>query len=224
VLLPFSMAPNVGDTFDIEETMGSGATIQTEYDRMRSHPLLLNVRFIVRPASASEPGAIYQDSAWKIYENPDAVPRAWLVHQTTVEPVDSNLWNRLPASGAEARQLALLAEPLESSLDAAPPATDAEHANYGRPGAGQLEVDVHSTGRALLVLSELFYPGWKAEVNGRPVKILQVDGALRGVVVPRGDSRVSMHYIPVSFYAGLTLTIAAFLCGGFAGFKLKRAL
>ena len=74
-------------------------------------------------------------------------------------------------------------------------------------------MEVHSTGRALLVLSELFYPGWKATVNGRPGQIVKVDGALRGVAVPNGESQVRLSYSPASFVMGLTLTIAAFLMG-----------
>jgi uncharacterized membrane protein YfhO len=74
-----------------------------------------------------------------------------------------------------------------------------------------IQLTVQTTGRALLVLSELYYPGWTATVNGQPARIWKVDGALRGVVVPRGESRVSLRFRPVSFYIGGPLTVGAFL-------------
>ena len=42
------------------------------------------------------------------------------------------------------------------------------------------------------------YPGWRATVNGRPQTIFPTDGALRGVTVPEGTSRVEFRYAPKS--------------------------
>jgi hypothetical protein len=50
---------------------------------------LLNVRYLLKPASAPEPGAVYQDSAWNLYENPRAFPRAWLVHDILTHAPDT---------------------------------------------------------------------------------------------------------------------------------------
>jgi uncharacterized membrane protein YfhO len=74
----------------------------------------------------------------------------------------------------------------------------------------------------LLVLSEIFYPGWRAAVNGTPTQIYEVDGALRGVVVPRGESRIVLRYSPWSFWLGAFLTVAAFLGTLFAVFLTWR--
>ena len=82
-----------------------------------------------------------------------------------------------------------------------------------------VDVKVHADVPALLVLSDLFYPGWRATVNGRPADILKVDGGLRGILVSGGDSAVSMHYKPWSFRIGLALSVASFLCAGFLGFR-----
>jgi uncharacterized membrane protein YfhO len=65
---------------------------------------------------------------------------------------------------------------------------------------------VKTATRSLLVLSEIYAPGWKAKVNGRETEILQVDGALRGIVVPAGESRVTLSYEPAPVYAGASIT------------------
>jgi uncharacterized membrane protein YfhO len=62
----------------------------------------------------------------------------------------------------------------------------------------------------LLVLSEIFYPGWRATVNGKKARIHEVDGALRGVVIPRGESRIVFRYTPWSFWLGALLSVVAF--------------
>ena len=55
------------------------------------------------------------------------------------------------------------------------------------------------------------YPGWEAEVDGKPAPLLRVDYAFRGVAVPAGEHRVTLAYRPLSFRAGLALTLSAFL-------------
>jgi uncharacterized membrane protein YfhO len=120
------------------------------------------------------------------------------------------------------RRIAVIRTPLNSSLDA-PPDPGNEQANLRNSPQDRVEVDVHANGRALLVLSELFYPGWDATVNGSRAQIWKVDGGLRGIVVPNGDSRVSMHYLPTSFFAGFALTSIAFLGGGILAVRLWRS-
>ncbi len=75
--------------------------------------------------------------------------------------------------------------------------------------ADSMSMDVNTAGSALLVVSELFYPGWKATVNGQPAEIHKTDGALRGIMVPAGASHVVMEYAPASFYLGIGLSSLA---------------
>jgi len=79
-------------------------------------------------------------------------------------------------------------------------------------------MDVNAGATGLLVLSEVYYPGWRATVNGERAEIREVDGALRGLVVPKGASRVELEYVPLSYYAGAGLgvvTVGAVLLAWF---------
>jgi uncharacterized membrane protein YfhO len=58
---------------------------------------------------------------------------------------------------------------------------------------------------ALLVLSDVYYPGWTVEVDGEPAEMLVVEGALRGVMLSPGHHRVEFVYSPRSFRNGLVL-------------------
>ena len=86
-------------------------------------------------------------------------------------------------------------------------------------------MDVVTERPGLLVLSEMFYPGWHARVNGKPVEIYKVDGALRGIPAPQGKSRIELDYAPFSIYAGATITALTFLsvlCAWFLNWKGTR--
>ncbi len=66
-----------------------------------------------------------------------------------------------------------------------------------------VELDVSSECGGVLVLSDMYYPGWTATVNGEDSKVYATDVALRGVAVPAGESRVVFRYEPSSFRLGL---------------------
>jgi hypothetical protein len=59
----------------------------------------------------------------------------------------------------------------------------------------------------LLVLSELYYPGWLATIDGEKTEIKPVFTALRGIDYPGGEHIVEFVYQPRSFYAGLAVTL-----------------
>jgi uncharacterized membrane protein YfhO len=63
--------------------------------------------------------------------------------------------------------------------------------------------------RGLLIVSEAFYPGWKAFVDGQPQPIYEVFGALRGVALESGSHRVEMRYRPPVVAMGTALSFAA---------------
>ncbi len=65
-----------------------------------------------------------------------------------------------------------------------------------------VEIDADSERGGTLVLTDLDYPGWEVEVDGRPAASLVVDGMLRGVAVPPGQHTVVWNYHPRSFYWG----------------------
>ena len=65
------------------------------------------------------------------------------------------------------------------------------------------ELGVSTNQNGLLFISDTFYPGWKAYVDGVEKKILQADYAFRAVEVPKGTHEVKFSYKPESFFLGL---------------------
>lgn len=91
-----------------------------------------------------------------------------------------------------------------------PPAavTPAQALEYG-PNQMRFALDAPATG--WLILSELWYPGWTATVNGAAAEIVQVNGALRAVAIPAGQVTVTMVYRPVSLMWGLAAAAAGLM-------------
>jgi uncharacterized membrane protein YfhO len=60
-------------------------------------------------------------------------------------------------------------------------------------------------------LSDTYYPGWKAWVDGRPEKIYQANYAFRAVPLSAGVHQVKFVYDPVSFKWGAGVTLLGIL-------------
>jgi hypothetical protein len=75
-------------------------------------------------------------------------------------------------------------------------------------GFNEVRVKTSSETPAILVLSEVYYPDWKVEVDGRPAEMLRADFILRGVALDGGEHEVVFRYdtslIRKSAYASAT--------------------
>ena len=75
-----------------------------------------------------------------------------------------------------------------------------------------LSLSVESAGPAFLVLSEVDYPGWSAQIDGQKSRLLRVNHALRGLIVPAGVHSVRITYQPRSVIWGTILAIVGLGC------------
>lgn len=59
-------------------------------------------------------------------------------------------------------------------------------------------IDVNASEAGVLVLHDIFYPGWEATVNGERRPVLRANLLFRGVEIPAGRHRVEFHFRPLS--------------------------
>ena len=140
----------------------------------------------------------------KVWYDPGAFPRAWTVHQIIVAPNEWNGANMMNTGTFDLRTTALTVQskPSLDTCDAADKVTAIDDRT-----TTSLFVKVDMACRGLLVISDNFFPGWKAELDGNAVDIWKVNTAIRGVIVPAGRHTVTMNYRPLSVYFGFFLTL-----------------
>ncbi|MBI2815864.1 MAG: YfhO family protein [Acidobacteria bacterium] len=205
---------NLGDMFAVQSTWGQAATSLMDYHLFLWAPRsldLLNVQYIVS-AGKDEPGRlVYDDGRWRVYETPNSCPRAWVVSQVVVDPFLDvvRFRERIAEPGFDPMRVAFVNEPLAEALPDTPEVQS--QIKFSKYDADGFELDVNVNRRAFLVLSEMYYPGWEATVNGRPTTIYKTDRFLRGIVVPAGQNHVVFKYRPRSVMLGAALTIPMLL-------------
>jgi len=64
-------------------------------------------------------------------------------------------------------------------------------------------------------VSQIYYPGWQAEIDGQAAELLRVNMVQQGVVIPAGEHLVRLNYWPDSFVWGLVISgMGLLICGG----------
>jgi uncharacterized membrane protein YfhO len=64
----------------------------------------------------------------------------------------------------------------------------------------------------MLILTDSYYPGWRAYVDGKETTILRANHFFRGVPVGPGAHVVEFQYDPLSFKVGLRVSFLTLLC------------
>ena len=72
-------------------------------------------------------------------------------------------------------------------------------------------IETHLESPGWLLLTDTYYPGWQATVNGQPVDIFQANVLFRAVPVPAGDHLVEFEFRPRSLQWGAAITGLAVL-------------
>ncbi len=159
-----------------------------------------------------------------IYQNRQAMPRAWLASQAIVLNEAAMLEVIRSGRFADGKKW----DPATTALVEAPAASQLNgtgEARITRYEPNRIDVLTKSDGPSILILSENHYPGWRAYVDGRFVDTLRVDYNLRGAMLPAGEHTVEFVYRPKSVFVGTTLSLfaLAFLIAGVVIDRQRRA-
>ncbi len=209
---------NYGVPYVLEDAWGASPLRLARYDEM-VHALrmerlweLLNVKYVItwRKELYAPSEIIYQEPTDKdvtyVHRLHKVALRAWLVYQVE-ETDDSAALSRLDTSDFDPARTALVPPGASLSLGH-PPDGQAGRVEIVQRTASSLSLNVATSADGLLVLSEVYYPGWQATVDGQETPIVRADYTLRGVLVPAGGHRVEMVYRPLTFIWGAVVSAA----------------
>lgn len=185
---------------------------------------LLNVRYVVtrdEPADESLVALVepFEERLNRVVRVPGTLERATVVPRARVVPDDAEQLAILAAPDFEPRREVLLAAlpgGASASTDGAGPATSSEagRASVRSYGATQMEFEVQGQSEgSYLLLSEVDFPGWRAEVDGAERPVVRADFALRAIPLAAGDRVVRLSYEPGSLRLGALVTLLAAAAG-----------
>ena len=207
-------------------------------DEQRSYASFLPRSTVLHPDAASfrAPGGDAKElewlknSDWQLLRNETALPRAWVVHQARfMKPLtafrrgdylvpmreliyeENPFWHEPNLTPTDPLRVAWLDQGADlPRLPGGPPGDD-EAVAITRYEPQRVELDVRLNRPGVVILSDVYFPGWKLALDDKPAEILRANRLMRGAAVPSGPHHLVYTYEPGSFRIGATLSLAALL-------------
>ena len=208
----------------LEEDMTSARRVYSlRYPASTTSPLLdlLNAKYVITIADPGEEmvslersdpnlGLAY-DGEVKIYENRDALPRAFFVPKFRVVEDRTAALEVLGSDDFDPSAYVILEkEPasLAPVADGVPTRSGVKIVEY-TPNKVIIEAACATNG--FVVLSDLYYDGWRSFVDGSEQEVYRADSAFRAVRLEAGQHRIEFVFDPLSFRIGAIVSLVALL-------------
>jgi hypothetical protein len=150
-------------------------------------------------------GGYWQLPPYAIYENDNVFPRAFVVHQSEPLAPREQVLEQLKSTDFQ-RTVLLDAVPTHALTMAVPTKPRVATITSTRPNEVVISVAPGEAG--YLVLNDLWFPGWKATVNGDDAPVLRANYAFRAVAVPSTECEVVFRMTSTSFTTGRAISLA----------------
>jgi len=156
--------------------------------------------------SVQEKGGIY------IYRNPNVLPRAWLVskgYSLDMHSISETIRTSLLPNGEvfNPGDTALVEGIASFKL----PRSSKSSVDIVNLNNQEIKIRTEATESTFLILSDIYYPGWKVFVDGVESNIIQTNLSLRGVFLPPGRHLIEFEFHPKSLYWGVCISLSAIL-------------
>jgi hypothetical protein len=164
---------------------------------------------------------------WTLYENPAALPRAYVVGRAWVVPDERRALDVMRPPGFDPRREVVLVGDSSEGDPLGPPDEQPQpfrEVTLARDEPELVAVDVDVEHPAVLVVTDPFAPGWRATIDGRGVPLRQANHLARGVVVPAGRSHVELTYVAPGLASGVGLAAVGWGVAGLAAVLTRRRL
>lgn len=177
------------------------------------------------PAERVAEGASPKASDTKVYRMFEIPRRAWLVVNSQSLPDSASIYQQLKTPGFDPFSQAILKAPVTTLAPAQIGKAGENNVTILEDWPGHLVLQTESASPAILVVSEAYYPGWAATVNGQPTSVYEADGLVQALAVPAGQSTVTLDFKPLLFTLGAWgSALTLFFSLGFLLFRWPRVV
>ncbi len=182
---------------------------------------LYNVRYLITMLPFEEDGfeflGVYGADAY-LYENVNVLPRVFVVSDYRLAPDAAGALAAMIAPDFDPqREVVLLAgegQDAPTPGEAGIPSGSTEFSSSAvvvRYDPLRVVIEAETDHAGFLVLSDLYYPGWEATVDGEPVPIYEANACVRAVSLDQGVHTVEFHFRPKPLLYGAVISLVSAL-------------
>ena len=176
----------------------------------RSTPLydFLNAKYVVAHKDVVLDWSKFElafdgDPMINIYRNKQVLPRAMLVSNAWSVPDHQRAFEAIHRADFDPATCVVVEAGQALSADV----SGSSQARITAYSNNEIRLEAAASQPGFLVLSEVYYPGWKVEVDGQPAELKRANYAFRAVFLTPGAHQVRFHFEPTSVRIGLLLSL-----------------
>ena len=177
---------------------------------------LLNAKYLLLPCEGKidipSLALVFDNGRKCIYHNLNALPRAFIVHNTKIIKDRDNIFKEMISPEFDPMKYAIIEDKFETDYFLPYKSTNQNSVVKiikHSPNEVIMETDLNEAG--LLILGDIYYPGWKVYVDNKIDKIYRANYVMRAVYLKEGNHTVRFIYDPLSFKVGLIITLLTLL-------------
>ncbi len=178
---------------------------------------VLNIKYVVSKFDLKmrQLKLVYEDESIKIYWNTTCLPRAFFVPKARVIRDRQRVLEEMSGVDFDPRKEIILEEKIRnpnkfsifdfrfSISSIQNPKSKIQNPRIIDYQPNKVIITASSPGACLLFLSDTYYPGWRAFIDGKPTKIYRANYTFRAISFPEGSHTVEFVYLPLSFLVGV---------------------
>ena len=147
--------------------------------------------------------SVWENEKWRIWEYKQVLPRAYFAPRYIVEKDRQKIMDHLLDSNFDLHNTIILEDKLEEFHETS---EDISMVKITKYESSVVDISVDAKQKGFLFLSDTYYPGWKAFIDGKETKIYRAHYSFRSVLVPSGTHTVRFVYDPLSFKIAITIS------------------
>ena len=225
LLLPYRISDVSGyDSIFLQDSIDVNDARRNIQDPTRQRFFdMLNIKYMVSPKQKI--GGAYrlvqQSYPVNLFLNERVLPRAYLVPNAEVVNNRSEILKKITDPAYDPEKTIYLEEVPENG-GAGPERTASvrDEARLLEYSPNRVRLAVDSKNSQWLFLSDLYYPGWRATLDGKPLRTYRANYAFRAVRVPAGGFSLEWNYDPILFKIGGAISLSTLL--GIGTYFLSR--
>jgi len=175
----------------------------------------------VKPLPFDSLPCVDSGALW-IYKNPYVSPRTYLAHNAEVLSDDTMILRRMSNDSASWPAVYFTPEAHGRILHSSSMLGDT--VEITNASENKIDMIARNHDSSYLVLTDTYYPGWEATIDGNNSPVLRCNYAMRAIALPPGKHRISFVFQPMSFRIGAWISLfSLFLILGLWFMKRERA-
>ncbi len=169
---------------------------------------LMNVGYFITAPDQSAWPVIYRNDTIAIQRVPNTLPRAYFVARAVPVKTDQEALAQLTSPNFDPRREVIIMDTDTTLTFAGLNQAAAVTVMVNQQGANRVTLTVDAPSSGFVVLTDTYYPGWQAVVDGQMAHIWPANLAFRAVAVEAGRHEIVFSYYPLSFTIGLAVSAA----------------